>query len=395
MHIMYTRPVIVFITLLFAYAAATAADLESNGAEKAGADAAILSSNSSGNENLDLINMNRKKDGHLDNDSSSNQMKLKEAGDLRKVNNGSGIIGELTDVGDQNKSNDSSSKKGDEREGLKEAEVEKKRIDAGSNRDDKKKKTKEVEEQVKAKDISYEKQGEMDKILPDGIQSREEILPTRKETFHGEECDSSYSCTIEEKEVVACLRVPGNESPDLSLLVQNNGKGTVNILIKAPEFVQLEKEKIELQGKENQRMKVSIRNAGNDNNIILKAGDGQCTLDFRGLIDNADKTSQFKYGFSSFGIMCLAAIALVATVLIYFKRRLQVSSGHKYQKLDMDLPVSNGGKTETLSTDGWDNNWDDDWDDEEAPKAPSMPVTPSLSSKSISSRRSSKESWKD
>ncbi|XP_009785024.1 uncharacterized protein LOC107758950 [Nicotiana tabacum] len=393
MHIMYTRPVIVFITLLFAYAAA---DLESNGAEKAGADAAILSSNSSGNEKLDLVNTNRKKDGHLVNDSSSNQMKLKEAGDLRKVKSGSGIIGELTDIGDQNKSNDNNAKKGDERQGSKEAGGEKKTDDSSSSkREDKKKEMKEAELQDKAKDISSEKQGEMEKILPDGIRSREEILPTRKESFHGEECDSSYSCTIEEKSVVACLRVPGNESPDLSLLVQNNGKRTVNILIEAPEFVQLEKKKIELQGKENQRMKVSIRNAGNDNNIILKAGDGQCTLDFRGLIDNADKTSQFKYGFSSFGIMCLAAIALVATLLIYFKRRLQVSSGHKYQKLDMDLPVSNGGKTETLSTDGWDNSWDDDWDDEEAPKASSMPVTPSFSSKSISSRRSNKEGWKD
>lgn len=169
-----------------------------------------MSSNSSGNEKLDLVNTNRKKDGHLVNDSSSNQMKLKEDGDLRKVNNGSGIIGGLTDVGDQNKSNDSSAKKGDDREGLKEAEVEKKRIDSGSKRDDRKEETKEAEQQDKAKDISSEKQGEMEKILPDGIQSREEILPTRKESFHGEECDSSYSCTIEEKAVVACLRVPGN-----------------------------------------------------------------------------------------------------------------------------------------------------------------------------------------
>jgi hypothetical protein len=35
--------------------------------------------------------------------------------------------------------------------------------------------------------------------------------PVRKEGLQGEECDSSsISCTIEEKALVACLKVPGN-----------------------------------------------------------------------------------------------------------------------------------------------------------------------------------------
>ncbi|MCD7459451.1 hypothetical protein HAX54_040923, partial [Datura stramonium] len=365
-----------------------------NGAEKAGVDATILSSNSSVNEKLDPIITMRKKDVHLDNDSWSSRMKSVEVGDRRKMNNSSENTGDLANVGDRNKLN-SSVKIGDEREGLEEAEGEKERKDSNAERYDRKKELKEAEQQDKAKDISSKKQGEKEKILPDGIQSREKILPKRMESFHSEECDSTYSCTIEEKAVVACLRVPGNESPDLSLLVQNKGKSTVSILIKAPEFVQLEKDNIELQGKENKKMKVSIGNAGNDNFIILKAGDGQCTLDFRGLIDNADKTSQFNYAFPSFGIMCFAAIGLVATVLMYIKRRLLVSNGHKYQKLDMGLPVSSSEKAEMLSTDGWDNNWDENWDDEEAPKAPSLPVTPFLSSKIISSQRSNKEGWKD
>lgn len=32
----------------------------------------------------------------------------------------------------------------------------------------------------------------------------------RKDGIRGEECDSSYSCNIEEESLVACLRVPGN-----------------------------------------------------------------------------------------------------------------------------------------------------------------------------------------
>ncbi|XP_055821680.1 uncharacterized protein LOC129890157 isoform X2 [Solanum dulcamara] len=341
-------------------------------------------------------------------------MRSKEAGDRRKMNNSSESIGELRNVGGKNKLHDSSVKRGDEREGLKdgegeekgkdgisesggleEAEREKKGKDSSSKRDDRKGDIKEAEQQEKASNSSSEKQEEKGKVLPDGIQSREVILPTRKESFHGEECDSSYSCTIEEKALVACLRVPGNESPELSLLVQNKGKDTASISITAPKFVKLEHNKIELQGKENKKMKVSIGNGGNDNFIILKAGEGQCFLDFRGLIDNSDKTSQFNYAFPSFGIICLVAIAIVATVLLYIKRRLLVSSGHKYQKLDNGLPVSSGGKVETLSTDGWDNNWDDNWDDEEVPNTPSLPVTPSLSSKIISTQRSSKEGWKD
>lgn len=372
MHRIFTRPVI--LAVLIAYVAiAAAADLEINGAEKTGGGAVILSSsNSSVNEKLDPIITNRKKDVQLENDSLSSKMKPAEVGDRRKMNNSSDSIGELANVGDREKLDDISAKGGDERGGLKEGEGGKKR-----------------------KDSSSEKQEEKGKILRDGIQSGEVILPTRKESFHGEECDSSYSCTIEEKALVACLRVPGNESPDLSLLVQNKGKDTAMISIMAPKFVKLEQNKIELQGKENKKMKVSIGNGGNDNFIILKAGDGQCSLDFRGLIDNADKTSQFSYAIPSFAIMCLIAIAFVATVFMYIKRKLLVSNDHKYQKLDMGLPVSRGRKVEALSTDGWDNNWDDNWDDEEAPKAPSLPVTPSLSSKSISARWSSKEGWKD
>ncbi|CAN4077555.1 unnamed protein product [Withania somnifera] len=320
----------VIISLLIAYVAT--ADLEINGAEKASVDAVILSSNNTSvNEKLDPIITNTKRDVQLENDSLSGKMKLVEAGDRRKMNNSSDSIGELANVGDKGKFDDSSVKGGDERGELKEGEGGK-----------------------KGKDSSSEKQG-------------------RRERFY----------------------VMDFKSPDLSLLVQNKGKDTARISITAPNFVKLEQNNIELQGKENKKMKVSIGNGGNDFFIILKAGDGECSLDFRGLIDNTDKTSQFSYAIPSFGIMCLLAIALVATVLMYIKRRILVSNGHKYQKLDTRLPVSSGGNVEALSTDGWDNNWDDNWDDEEAPKAPSLPVTPSLSSKSISTRRSSKEGWKD
>lgn len=60
----------------------------------------------------------------------------------------------------------------------------------------------------------------------------------------------------------------------------------------------------------------------------------------------------------------------------------------------MELPVSLGGKAVADNNDGWENSWDDNWDDE-TPHTPSLPVTPSLSSKGLASRRLNKDGWKD
>uniref|UniRef100_A0A5B6ZQL4 DUF7356 domain-containing protein n=1 Tax=Davidia involucrata TaxID=16924 RepID=A0A5B6ZQL4_DAVIN len=230
--------------------------------------------------------------------------------------------------------------------------------------------------------------------------------PMRKESSLGEECDSSNRCTDEKKTLIACLRVPGNDSPDLSLLIQNKGKGPLSVTISAPGFVWLEKKKIQLQEKEDKKVKVSIRNGGTDNLIVLTAGNGNCSLNFRDLIAHnsrkeTDYTSKSTYinllkRTSSIVFIFLAALVIASAWLCHsFRWRHFASNGSKYQKLDMELPVSGGGKLEPDLNDGWDNSWGDSWDDEEAPKTPSMPVTPSLSSKGLASRRFNKEGWKD
>ncbi|KAH7841776.1 hypothetical protein Vadar_034227 [Vaccinium darrowii] len=114
--------------------------------------------------------------------------------------------------------------------------------------------------------------------------------------------------------------------------------------------------------------------------IVLTAGNGNCSLDFRDLtsLDSMKETDYTSIW------MCVS-----------FKRRHFDSSASKYQKLEMELPVTGTGKVMSELNDGWDNNWDDDWDDEEAPKTPSMPLTPRLSSKGLAPRRLNKEGWKD
>ncbi|VFQ67715.1 unnamed protein product [Cuscuta campestris] len=223
-------------------------------------------------------------------------------------------------------------------------------------------------------------------------------------SIQGEHCDSSsYSCNIEEESLLACLRVPGNESPDLSLLVQNKGKRHLSVTISASKYVELEKRQIELKEMENKKIKVSFQNSRSDNLVILEAGKGKCELDFRDLIGhNTDNepgdTSHFKHlSFSSSAmVIFLAALLMCASVwpCINFCKKKNVSKGGgKYQKLDMKLPISDSGKIEADVSDGWDKSWDDNWDDIEAPKSP---VTPSLPSKGVPVPRwSNKEGWKD
>ncbi|KAG8661915.1 hypothetical protein MANES_01G049375v8 [Manihot esculenta] len=224
---------------------------------------------------------------------------------------------------------------------------------------------------------------------------------------HVEECDPSNKCVDEDSKLVACLRVPGNGA-QYSLLVQNKGKKPLTVTISAPDFVQLEKTQLQLQEKQDEKVKVSITDGGSDNLIVLKAGKGHCNLDIRHLIadnfdkklDNSHKSSYLNFVLRTPTIVVLAIAALLilaAGCTCISIRRKQFGTGSKYQRLNMDLPVSGGGKPESEVSDGWDNSWGDDWDDEEAPKTPSLPVTPSsnLSLKGLATRRLNKEGWKD
>ncbi|OMO79719.1 hypothetical protein CCACVL1_13459 [Corchorus capsularis] len=239
------------------------------------------------------------------------------------------------------------------------------------------------------KGVTKEKNSAQDSVLS---------LPTRKDGVHGEECDPNM-CMDNNERFSACLRVPGNDFADLSLLIQNKGKGPLNITISAPAFVHLEKTEVELQEKEDKKVKVSIKTSGKDNLIVLKDGSGECSLDFKEfMVHNPAEAyvNILSQTPTTAFIFVVAVLILVSGWMwVSFRRRQLARSGLKYQRLDMELPISAKGKTEPEVDDGWDNSWADNWDDEEAPMTPSKPVTPRLSSKGLASRRSSKEGWKD
>ncbi|KAL0329962.1 UNVERIFIED_CONTAM: hypothetical protein Sradi_4982900 [Sesamum radiatum] len=239
-----------------------------------------------------------------------------------------------------------------------------------------------------------------------GSESKRESKEGRLPPVRGKCDSSSNSCWDDAKTLVACLRVPGNESPALSLLIQNKGKGPLSITISAPDLVQLEKKQIELQENKDAEVKVSIRGVENGHFIVLTAGHGNCSLNFtdqfisRKKVDHSYDSSYFnifKLTLST-GFLFLAALLIIVVSVFMcakFGRRYFARKGPKYQKLDMELPISHGSKLEPGENDGWDESWGDSWDDEEVPKTPPLPVTPSLSSKGIAARKSSKEGWKD
>lgn len=237
----------------------------------------------------------------------------------------------------------------------------------------------------------------------------ENVKPVREEGARREECGLSNMCTVEENKLVACLRVPGDDnSPHLSLLIQNKGKDPVVVTISAPDFVRLDKTKVQLKEKADAKVDVSVGRGGTTSIIVLKAGNGNCSLDFKDLITHSsrkepDNSSNTTYLYlwthrPAIGILLVASLMILVLAWMYirFMKRRVSSSGFKYQKLDdVHLPVLSSEKPESHINDGWDDTWDDNWDDEEAPHTPSMPVTPSLSGKGLASRRLNKEGWKD
>lgn len=236
-------------------------------------------------------------------------------------------------------------------------------------------------------------------------ESNGSLIGLEKEKSRDDECDPSNMCVDPKKNLTACLRVPGNDSPDLSLLIQNKGSGPVTVTIRAPEYVQLEETKVQLQQKEDKKVKVTVAYEALDSLILLTTEDSRCTLDFKDLIPRDSRIETryiFKFSFFSNLTRAQCMIFLILSAFLLFGAAwmcsgmcMKLYQGNGYQTIDMELPLSGVPTKDPEANDGWDDRWDDHWDDEEAPKTPALPVTPNLSSRGLASRRLSKEGWKD
>ncbi|KAH1089741.1 hypothetical protein J1N35_016998 [Gossypium stocksii] len=208
------------------------------------------------------------------------------------------------------------------------------------------------------------------------------------------ECNSSDMCTDTNKRFAACLRVPGNDSPNLLLVIQNKGKGPLTLKISASAFVHLDEMDVELQENQDTKVKITIIKSGTGNLIFLKDGTGECSLDFKDFIAHGSGKSyvNFMSQTPTTALIFAAAILILASrwMCKSFRWRQLPRSGSKYQRLNRELPVSGRARREPDVNEGWDDRWGDNWDDEEAPASPAVPITPGRSSTRLASRRSNK-----
>ncbi|OEL13924.1 hypothetical protein BAE44_0025060 [Dichanthelium oligosanthes] len=209
------------------------------------------------------------------------------------------------------------------------------------------------------------------------------------------ECDPSHRCIVENKRFIACLKVPGEDSLALSLLMDNKGMDPLDVSITAPDYVTLAEDTVHVEANGHNEVSVSISDAGNNTAIVLKVTGGSCTVSIHSAITReAGRVVRMPLT-STYTLVPVFLLLAVVGVYIKLRRMCKQDGGPAYQKLDTaELPVSIGGKKEPNQSNKWDDNWGDDWDDEEAPMTPSKPM-PNPSSKGLAPRRSTKDGWKD
>ncbi|KAF0927011.1 hypothetical protein E2562_029237 [Oryza meyeriana var. granulata] len=209
------------------------------------------------------------------------------------------------------------------------------------------------------------------------------------------ECDPSHRCVIENIKFIACLKVSGEDSLALSLLMDNKGMGPLDVGITTPEFITSAEDTVHVKANDHNETQVTIFNNGAPNMaIVLRVAQETCNISIHRAI--ARETSQVMPMRLTSTYMLVPVFVLIGAVVAWIKlrRRGNQDGGPAYQKLDVaELPVSTGGKKEADHSDQWDDNWGDEWDDE-APLTPTRPM-PNLSSKGLASRRSTKDGWKD
>lgn len=210
------------------------------------------------------------------------------------------------------------------------------------------------------------------------------------------ECDPSHRCIIENKKFIACLKVSGEDSSALSLLMDNRGINPLDVSITAPDYITSAENAIHVEANDHNetQVRVSVSDDANKATIVLKVAENSCNISIHNAITRETGRVIRMPLTSTYTLLPIFLLLAAVGVCIMLRRTRKQDGEPAYQKLDMsDLPVSVGGKKEP-DDQSWDDNWGDDWDDEEAPMTPSKPL-PNPSSKGLAPRRSTKDGWKD
>ncbi|XP_050214124.1 uncharacterized protein LOC126665385 [Mercurialis annua] len=195
--------------------------------------------------------------------------------------------------------------------------------------------------------------------------------------------------------LAACIIISEPEHKKIVVLVQNEGESDLKVDVSSP----IPSESTPFAITKHQMRKVNLT-VGDSNQVILKAGNGECVLH----IGLPRSQGNFIFNLPSYDRLITpinGAYFLILTVLIFggmsiccLLRKRKQRDGIPYQELEMALPESSlANNVETAE--GWDQGWDDDWDEENAVKSPAIRHSGSISSNGLSSRSIKKEGWED
>ncbi|KAH6808996.1 hypothetical protein C2S51_026779 [Perilla frutescens var. frutescens] len=179
-------------------------------------------------------------------------------------------------------------------------------------------------------------------------------------------CDNvPNTCRIENCSVTACVPSVGNGSEDSYLVVVNGGESSLHLnIVVRPANKALDG--LLLSG--HQVKKVNLpSNMSEDSSILLKVGNGECTIHFGALIPQGFFYSSYMTSINATYLLFAVALFMGgswACCKLVKKRRQHHDGGTPYEELQMEQQVSDStfvvGKHE-----GWDQSWDGEWDDDE------------------------------
>lgn len=212
----------------------------------------------------------------------------------------------------------------------------------------------------------------------------------------------AINCSVHD--LVGCLRYPGTDPKESSILVQNTGTSNLTVQIVAPSSIKTSTNRLVLNKQQNKELNFST-NAMESLPIILITEHGNCTLRTTasfGLDWNIENFPTY----ATNAAHIYGVYILIFTIVIvggtwacckFIRKRRRTDAGVPYQQLEMGTQTQiSSAEMHGSTADGWEQGWDDDWDDEEAVVRSSDKHPPGIaSSNGLTSRSTNKDGWED
>ncbi|KAJ9179664.1 hypothetical protein P3X46_008010 [Hevea brasiliensis] len=211
----------------------------------------------------------------------------------------------------------------------------------------------------------------------------------------GQNCTAMTRRCKDQNKLVACILHFETGHKKFVVLVQNEGESNLKVDLSAPNPI----DNTSFRIAKHQTKKINLT-VGNSNEVILKAGHGECVL-HTDLPESKGNIFLHLPSYDKLVTPINGAYFIILTVLIFggisawcLLRKRKQQNGIPYQELEMGLPESSFvDNVETAE--GWDEGWDDEWDGENAVKSPAAGHSGSISANGLTSRSQKKDEWEN